>query len=187
MKFTLHRCHTNIHNTFSQIGLIALNILGLHLGGIKSGDNVNQNLIQENKSGSDKLEDEMIYDPLTLKRLKDLYKAKEIAIDKEDFDEAKKIKDAIDRLKSVSQQLIQLEERKRIAIKNERYDDAKILKYEIERLRNAVSGMNININMNNNNILNDKKNNMQNKNKKNNNNLYNNKEDENYYNNEHDK
>ena len=108
-----------------------------------SGDFVNENYILGDKIDA-KLEDEMIYDPVTLKRLKALYKAKEKMIELEDFDEAKKIKDSIDRLKSVSQQLIQLEERKTIAIKNDDFDAAKMLKYEIERLRNAVAGINLN-------------------------------------------
>ena len=95
-----------------------------------SGDFVNENYILGDKIDA-KLEDEMIYDPVTLKRLKALYKAKEKMIELEDFDEAKKIKDSIDRLKSVSQQLIQLEERKTIAIKNDDFDAAKMLKYEV--------------------------------------------------------
>lgn len=138
MKILLNRCFSNIHNIFSQVGLIAINILGFY--DTKAGDH---NMLNENKF-ADKLEDQMIYDPLTLKRLKTLYKAKEKAIELEDFDEAKKIKDAIGRLKSVSQQLLKLEERKAIAIKNEDYDSAKMLKYEVERLRNAVAGIDIN-------------------------------------------
>lgn len=56
----------------------------------------------------------------------------------DDFDEAKRIKDTIDRLKIVSTQISQLEERKGIAIKNEDYDAAKIIKVEIEKLKYAV-------------------------------------------------
>ncbi len=56
----------------------------------------------------------------------------------DDFDEAKRIKDTIDRLKIVSTQISQLEERKTIAIKNEDYDAAKIIKVEIEKLKYAV-------------------------------------------------
>ena len=138
----LHRCHTNKHNTYSQVGLIAINILGNYAN--NSGDFVNENYLLADKIDT-KLEDEMIYDPVTLKRLKALYKEKERNIEMEDFDQAKKIKDAIDRLKAVSQQLIQLEERKTIAIRNDDFDAAKMLKYEIERLRNAVAGINLNI------------------------------------------
>ncbi|MCQ2818179.1 MAG: hypothetical protein MJ252_13010 [archaeon] len=134
IKFNLLRCHTNSHNIYAQVGLIAVNILGEL--------NKNENPLG-NDSAFDKLEDEMIYDPATLKRLKDLLRAKKRAVELEDFDEAKKIKYAIDNLKSVSQSLIQLEERKKIAIKNDDFDSAKLIKYEIERLRNAVAGLNI--------------------------------------------
>jgi len=135
---------------FTQIGLIALNVLGEYSN--KTTDIEYDTNKVHNKF--DKLEDEMIYDSTTLKRLKVLYKAKERAIDKEDFDEAKRIKDAIDRLKSVSQQLIQLEERKSIAIKNDDFDSAKIIKYEIERLRSAVSGITLGDERDNNEIMN---------------------------------
>lgn len=143
IKIILHRCYVNQLNTFCQVGLIALNILGQHTVENPLEQNPNFKYTQDNK-----LEDEMIYDPITLKRLKALYKAKDRAVDVEDFEEAKRIKEAIDRLKAVSSQLLQLEERKRIAIKNDDFDSAKIIKYEVERLRNAVAGINIDQNFN---------------------------------------
>ena len=139
VKFNLMRCHTNIHNLYAQVGLIAISILGEYPN--KTNDYQNN---EKPESNFAKLEDEMIYDPSTLKRLKDLYKAKKKAVELEDFDEAKRIKVAIDSLKSVSQSLIKLEERKKIAIKNDDFDSAKLIKYEIERLKNAVAGVNLN-------------------------------------------
>ena len=138
VKFNLLRCHNNSHNIYNQVGLIAISVLGEY-------PNVIGNIIENNMNleNLDKLEDEMIYDPATLKRLKELYKAKKKAVELEDFDEAKRIKVAIDSLKSVSQSLIQLEERKKIAIKNDDFDAAKLIKYEIERLRAAVAGSNL--------------------------------------------
>ena len=138
VKFNLLRCHNNSHNIYNQVGLIAISILG-EFPNINNINNKNINI-----ENLDKLEDEMIYDPATLKRLKELYRAKKKAVELEDFDEAKRIKVAIDSLKSVSQSLIQLEERKKIAIKNDDFDAAKLIKYEIDRLRNAVAGANIN-------------------------------------------
>ena len=135
VKFNLLRCHQNSHNIYSQVGLIGLSILG-EFPSIMNEKN--------NFEGSEKLEDEMMYDPATLKRLKNLYIAKKKAVDLEDFDEAKRIKVAIDSLKSVSRSLIQLEERKKIAIKNDDFDAAKLIKYEIDRLRNMVARANIN-------------------------------------------
>ena len=138
VKFNLLRCHNNSHNIYNQVGLIAISILG-EFPNINNINNKNINI-----ENLDKLEDEMMYDPATLKRLKELYRAKKKAVELEDFDEAKRIKVAIDSLKSVSQSLIQLEERKKIAIKNDDFDAAKLIKYEIDRLRNAVAGANIN-------------------------------------------
>ena len=56
----------------------------------------------------------------------------------EDFDEAKKLKVSIDRLKSISSHLGQLEEKKRQAIMNEDYDAAKLIKIEIDKLKDSA-------------------------------------------------
>lgn len=53
--------------------------------------------------------------------------------------EAKRIKEAVERLKQIGIQLRTLEERKSVAIQNEDYDSAGIIKAEIEKLRNAVA------------------------------------------------
>ena len=66
---------------------------------------------------------------------------KERAVQFEDFDEAKRLKVAIDRLRAMGKQLGKLEEKKRIAVENEDYDFAKSLKIEIEKLkRQAIDG-----------------------------------------------
>ena len=63
-----------------------------------------------------------------METLKALYAQKDRAVEMDDFDEAKRIRETIDRLKIVSTQIAQLDERKRIAIKNEDYEAAKIIK-----------------------------------------------------------
>jgi centrosomal protein CEP104 len=68
-----------------------------------------------------------------------LEQGKERAVKNEDFEEAKRIKEAIERLKHIGAQLQHLEERKNTAIQNEDYDAAKVIKEEIERLRYAVA------------------------------------------------
>ena len=84
------------------------------------------------------LEDELNIDKNTLETLKELYIAKDEAVSKEDFDEAKRLKTSIDRLKSISMHLGQLEERKRLAIVSEDYDAAKLIKQEIEKLKRSA-------------------------------------------------
>lgn len=56
----------------------------------------------------------------------------------EDFDRAKHLKDAVDKLLMAGSQIIQLEMQKKLAIENEDFDSAKILKFEIERMRNLA-------------------------------------------------
>lgn len=51
------------------------------------------------------IEEELSLDKNTLETLKALYAAKERAVQMDDFDEAKRIKDTIDRLKTVSTQI----------------------------------------------------------------------------------
>jgi centrosomal protein CEP104 len=86
------------------------------------------------------LEEELSIDKNTMETLKALHAAKERAVMMDDFDEAKRLKETIDRLKTVAAQISHLEERKLIAIKNEDYDAAKIIKMEIEKMKAAVLG-----------------------------------------------
>jgi len=57
-----------------------------------------------------------------------------MAIRQDDFDEAQRLKEAIERLRSIGTHLAQLEERKRIAVDKEDFSAAKIIKMEIDRL-----------------------------------------------------
>ena len=70
-----------------------------------------------------------------------LNQAKIEAVEEENFDKAKILKDAIDKLKMAGFQLTQLEAQKKLAIENEDFDSAKVLKFEIERLRNMAMNL----------------------------------------------
>jgi centrosomal protein CEP104 len=74
-------------------------------------------------------------------KIRVLSEAKIKAVDEEDFDKAKYLKDAIDKLKLAGSQLVQLEVQKKLAIDNEDFDSAKILKFEIERLKNLAMNL----------------------------------------------
>lgn len=63
-----------------------------------------------------------------LTKIKLLERIKISAVENEQFDEAKKIKSAIDKLKMIGTHMMQLHERKRMASMNEDYDSAKIIK-----------------------------------------------------------
>ena len=130
LKLSMNKCHVNKYNMFNQIGLIAINALGEELGDLSA---------PSRKGIPPRLENELEFDPVTSERLKQLAFAKERAVENEDFDEAKRLREAIERLRSVGQQLFHLEERKKIAIVNEDYDSAKVIKSEIDRLRTAIN------------------------------------------------
>ena len=123
LKIALHKCHVNQFNMFNQVGLIAINVLG---------EEVDEKMVRARQG------EFMEIDPQTSEKLKSLVALKERAVSNEDFDEAKRIREAIDRLRVLSQQLFVLEERKKTAIANEDYDSAKVLKIEIDRIRNSV-------------------------------------------------
>merc|ERR1719146_97624 len=82
--------------------------------------------------------EEVQFDPQTSERMRALVAAKKRAVELEDYDEAKRCKDMIVRLKSVGHALSQLEDKKRLAVSIEDYDTAKAIKAEVERLRKAV-------------------------------------------------
>lgn len=82
-------------------------------------------------------EDELIEE--IQEKIRILNEAKLQAVDEEDFDKAKHLKDAVDMLKLAGSRLNQLEIQKKVAIENEDFESAKVLKYEIERLRNMAS------------------------------------------------
>jgi centrosomal protein CEP104 len=129
LKIALNKCHINKYNMFNQVGLIAINAMGEELGEVS---------VPSRKGLPPRLENELEFDPQTSERLRQLQASKDRAVENEDFDEAKKLREAIERLKMMGQQLYYLEERKRNAISNEDYDAAKVIKMEIDRLRSSI-------------------------------------------------
>mmetsp|Transcript_59796 Transcript_59796/g.142352 ORF Transcript_59796/g.142352 Transcript_59796/m.142352 type:complete len:1034 (+) Transcript_59796:90-3191(+) len=87
--------------------------------------------------GTDEVEDAK-YDQRTLERIRSLEKAKQRAVEAEDYEEAKRCKEMLGRLRQTGVVLRDLEEKKRQAVANEDYDAAKSLKAEIDRLRTAL-------------------------------------------------
>lgn len=128
LKVVLHKCHVNKFNLYNQVGLIAINCMG----------EISKSKAAITDKDSATFEEVMQLDEVTLERVKALKLAKDKAIKMEDYDEAKRLKEAIERLRSMGTHLAQLEERKRIAIENEDFDAAKIIKVEIDRLRGTA-------------------------------------------------
>jgi len=147
LKILLHKCHINKYNLVNQVGLIALNVLGEPLGpdlamgpppSAVRGGPVSPNRAGDRAGDTSPAGEDVQFDPQTSDRMRALVAAKKRAVEFEDYDEAKRCKEMIQRLRSVGHALAQLEEKKRLAVANEDYDTAKALKGEVERLRKAV-------------------------------------------------
>ena len=74
-------------------------------------------------------------DPITGRKVKELTLHKARAIEQEDYDLAKALKDQIDQLRLYGAQIAVLEAQKLLAVEAEEYDKAKALKLQIDELR----------------------------------------------------
>ena len=131
IRLVVHKCHVNALNVYNQVGIVALNVLGeplpaeapgAGLGGV--GFAVGDDEIAE-------------HDPATAELLRELAAAKIAAVAAEDFDEAKRLRDALAAARAVAVSRASLEARKLAAIRDEDYDLAKQLKSEIAAIEAA--------------------------------------------------
>lgn len=149
IKLVVQRCHVNKLNIYNQVGLIALNLIGEPSGSSGPGMprdgylQVNNRPTAEgtyyNAAAADMadLKLDMNVDSVTAAKIREMAKAKDAAVAREDYDEAKRIKASIDRLKVVGEAIAQLDAKKRLAVEREEYDVAKVLKIDIDKLRAA--------------------------------------------------
>ncbi|OWZ17499.1 hypothetical protein PHMEG_0008558 [Phytophthora megakarya] len=118
LKLRIHQCHVNDHNLYNQVGIMAVNL--------------------KKHNGSDDLSFDMRFDAKTAARIREIQVAKDQAVANEDYDQAKRLKQMEEQLKSIGLQLARLEAQKREAVTNEDYDLAKKIKQEIGMLEASV-------------------------------------------------
>ena len=97
----------NNFNVFNQIGLIAINCIGEPISSMKQAE---ASLPSKSYQYPQKQIGNNEMDPETQKQIKLLQQQKEEAVKNENFDQAKQLKESIDKLMAVSQQLLGLEE-----------------------------------------------------------------------------
>jgi len=124
LKFLLNQGHVNSLNLYNQVGVVALNVLGSTI----------------EKNPVDDLQFDMEFDETTAAQIREFTKAKQKAVAIEDFDEAKRLKLAIEHLKMAGSKLAALERQKKQAVLKEDFDTAKRVKYEIESIRTQMTG-----------------------------------------------
>ena len=143
LRLVVHKCHVNKLNIYNQVGIVALNIIGEPIapmdGGLGGGgyDGLAPGPRPPRAAGVSDLSLDFDVDPVTAAKIRQIWELKEDAVAREDYDEAKRLRDGINRLKAVGAKVAQLEHRKRSAIEAEDYDAAKVIKMEIDKLREA--------------------------------------------------
>eukprot|EP00754_Rhynchopus_humris_P008902 Rhum_TRINITY_DN13870_c0_g1::Rhum_TRINITY_DN13870_c0_g1_i5::g.65230::m.65230/K16458/CEP104; centrosomal protein CEP104 len=156
LRLLFHQCHINAYNYYNQVGLVALNVIGktgepyhqtptayqLAAGIPPSGDmgevEVDLKDMKPPEAATGAAQDtrySLHFDPITQKKIRDLTIIKQRAVQEEDYDTAKRMKDQIEKLKEIGSQLLLLENQKKQAVSQEDYDLAKSLKQEIDELR----------------------------------------------------
>eukprot|EP00898_Chlorokybus_atmophyticus_P007173 jgi/Chlat1/7457/Chrsp6S07499 len=145
VRLVLHKCHPNSLNMHSQVGIVALNIIGERLdssspqlaSAFSNGVETTRHASNGGGRHSSAEEDAAVLDvdAVTAQKIKEVLRQKEEAVRAEDYDEAKRLKMTIDKLRALGLNVAKLEAKKRAAVENEDYDLAKAIKAEIDRVR----------------------------------------------------
>jgi centrosomal protein CEP104 len=145
LKLVMNKNYVNKYNVFNQVGLIGLEFMGTPIN-----YKHNELYLKESLKEYDLKEYEL--DDISQEKLKIMKTQQEEAIKIEDYDEAKRLKKLIDRIKFIGRKIHELEVQKKIFINNEDYDNAKIIKLEIDRLKSNLKNVDKNIAINAQNI-----------------------------------
>ena len=121
LKLVVHRCHINRENLYNQVGVVAVNVVGV-------GSTAEPRVESAHPP------------PRLAEHLGWLVAARERAVEIEDYDAAQRLKDLEAQIRSYGAQVAQLEAAKKKAVQVEDYDRAKIVKAEIAAVVHAARG-----------------------------------------------
>ncbi|KAM3824187.1 centrosomal protein of 104 kDa isoform 1-T1 [Vipera latastei] len=159
LKLTFHKNYANRYNLYSQVALVAINIIGEaadfspensqssreklidHYLGSNSDDSALDGSYPGKADAISPLDDlafDMYQDPEVAQIIRKLDEKKHEAVRQEHYDHAKKLKQAIADLQKVGERLGRYEVEKRCAVKREDYDLAKQKKQQMEDYRVKV-------------------------------------------------
>ncbi|XP_032158667.1 centrosomal protein of 104 kDa isoform X2 [Mustela erminea] len=159
LKLIFHENHVNKYNVYNQVALVAVNIIGdpADFGdesNITSREKLIDHYLGHNSedpalegtctgksdyiSPLDDLAFDMYQDPEVAQIIRKFDERKREAVQKERYDYAKKLKQAIADLQKVGERLGRFEVEKRCAVEREDYDLAKEKKLQMERFRSRV-------------------------------------------------
>jgi len=140
LKLCIHKCHLNRHNIYNQVGIIAINVLGIPVeAGSKRIPKISVVPARaKHIAPTEDLAFDMNFDNETAAKIREIHQAKEAAVASEEYELAKELKNAEDHLKHVGVKLAQLEEMKKQAVDHEDYDQAAMIKREIKAMRDEI-------------------------------------------------
>uniref|UniRef100_F7IJS9 Centrosomal protein of 104 kDa n=1 Tax=Callithrix jacchus TaxID=9483 RepID=F7IJS9_CALJA len=159
LKLIFHQNHVNKYNIYNQVALVAINIIGDpadfsdesnsasreklidHYLGHSSEDPALEGSYARKSDYISPLDDlafDMYQDPEVAQIIRKLDERKREAVQKERYDYAKKLKQAIADLQKVGERLGRYEVEKRCAVEKEDYDLAKEKKQQMEQYRAEV-------------------------------------------------
>ncbi|CAF2644496.1 unnamed protein product [Rotaria sp. Silwood2] len=138
LKLIIHKNYINRHNVHNQVSIVAINLLGNDIDKLHENhdDQLNSN---SNRSDQISIVDDLAFamyqDPEIAAIIKNLDRKKQEYVHDENFDQARKSKQAIQELINIGERLARYEVEKRQAIENEDYKVAKAKKEKIELYR----------------------------------------------------
>ena len=161
LRLVVHKNYENALNKYNQVGLIAISLIGEPVNPPRVGmpaldfpepDMPSYGSMRRNVPSMHMSPDIGDYKPrlkpppltvsdvdsVTGAKLQEYQLHKQAAIEIEDYDEAKRIKEQMDRLKIAGQQIAELVAMKNAAVQREAYDAAKSYKMEIDNMRAAI-------------------------------------------------
>ena len=94
LKMKLYQCFTNNYNLFNQVGIVALNFVGKAIPGASRQQNYRPLVDRVRRGGGPVVPspEPSSFDRETAQKLRELREMKLVAIEREDYDEAKRIK-----------------------------------------------------------------------------------------------
>jgi centrosomal protein CEP104 len=131
LKLVLNKNYVNKYNIFNQVGLISFDFFGIPFNLGKSDLYLKESLKEFEFRDED-------LDDVSQEKIKIFRGQQEEAIKNEDYDEAKRLKISIDKLKHIGRKIFELESQKKVYVNNEDFDNAKIMKFEIDRLKSSL-------------------------------------------------
>ncbi|KAG8468904.1 hypothetical protein KFE25_007422 [Diacronema lutheri] len=154
LRISMHKCHLNELNVYAQVGILAIRVHGTGAGeyvpraaaaayapppadahGSDGGGARAYAPAPVSAKPFQLARAPRPVDAVTQRQLASLEEAKARAIAREDYDEAKRLKESIHELQAAGEQICALEMQKRAAVQREDYDEAKQLKEQVDSLR----------------------------------------------------